>query len=86
MHFINCVYTDGIDVQFPGDINNAVKTLKKEDDDTVIINRLFKFFEDDYDPDFTDTDEIEVIYKKMYPNRKQDKKLIKNVLNLLSEK
>ena len=85
MTFINCIYSDGITVEKQSNIKSAVKTLKEEDDDSIVINRLFDFFKDEYDPDFTDSDDILMTYKKMYPYRKEDKLLINKVLDLLKD-
>jgi len=85
MTFIECVFTDGIVAETQSDIKSAAQTLKKEDDDSVVVNRLFDFFQHDYDPDFTDFDDILATYKRMYPYRRQDKMLINRVLNLLDK-
>lgn len=83
MKFINCVYTNGVKVKSNMSISKAEKIVKLENDDTDVINRLFKFFKDDYDPYFTDEDEIKSIYSKMYPSRKINNKVIKKVIKML---
>lgn len=42
MKFINCVYTNGIEVKSSKDIIYVGEELKTEDDESIILNRLFK--------------------------------------------
>ena len=82
MKFINCTYTSGMIVTDKKDVKIAEKIIKKEDNDTVIINRIFNILKDD-DPDFLDEEEIVNIYKQTYPLRKVDKNIIKVVSKML---
>jgi hypothetical protein len=82
MKYINCIYTNGIIISSHNDIKHVEKTFKIEDNESTIITRLFEIFENE-DKDYLDEEDIKNMYNNLYPSRKQDTTLIKNVAKLL---
>ena len=84
MKFINCVYTNGIIVSEAKEIKSVEKTIEEEHTESIIVNRIFDLFKDE-DEDFFDAEDVEDFYKRSYPMKKIDKKILKKVLKMLNK-